>query len=180
MKLILLDRDGVINFDSDEYIKSPDEWAPIPGSLEAVARLKRAGYTVVVASNQSGVGRGLFNLNALHQIHEKMQHELARVGGKIDAIFFCPHKPEDHCACRKPKPGLLLEIANQFDCDLKNVPAVGDSLRDIEAAQAVGAKPVLVRTGKGEEVVKGGKLPAAGVEVHADLAAFVDALLAKR
>ncbi len=180
MKLIILDRDGVINHDSDEYIKSPAEWAPIPGSLEAVARLKRAGYTVVVASNQSGVGRGLFDLNTLHQIHDKMQREVARAGGKIDAIFFCPHKPEDHCACRKPKPGLLLEIANQFDCDLKNVPAVGDSLRDIDAAQAVGAKPVLVRTGKGEEVAKSGKLPAAGVEVHADLAAFVDALLAKR
>ncbi|MCL4316000.1 MAG: D-glycero-beta-D-manno-heptose 1,7-bisphosphate 7-phosphatase [Gammaproteobacteria bacterium] len=179
MKLIILDRDGVINHDSDEYIKSPNEWAPIPGSLEAVARLKRAGYTVVVASNQSGVGRGLFDLNTLHQIHGKMQQELARAGGKIDAIFFCPHKPEDQCACRKPKPGLLRDIAAKFNHDLKGVPAVGDNLRDIEAAQAVGAKPVLVRTGKGVETIKSGKLPA-GVEVHDDLAAYVDALLAQR
>lgn len=176
MKLIILDRDGVINYDSDEYIKSPDEWAPIPGSLEAIARLNRAGYTVVVATNQSGVGQGLFDLNTLQKIHEKMQQEVARVGGKIDEIFFCPHTPGDHCDCRKPKPGLLLEIAKKFHHDLKNVPAVGDSLRDIEAAQAVGAQPVLVRTGKGEAVAKSGKLPA-GVEVHDDLAAFVDVLL---
>ena len=178
MKLIILDRDGVINFDSDEYIKSPEEWIPIPGSLEAIARLNGAGYTVVVASNQSGVGRGLFDLNTLQQIHKKMAHELAHVGGKIDAIFFCPHAPGDHCDCRKPKPGLLLEIAKKYHLDLKNVPAVGDSLRDIEAAQAVGAKPVLVRTGKGEAVVKSGKLPA-GVEVYDDLAAFTDVLLVK-
>ncbi|MEO6697485.1 MAG: D-glycero-beta-D-manno-heptose 1,7-bisphosphate 7-phosphatase [Gammaproteobacteria bacterium] len=172
MKLIILDRDGVINFDSADFIKSPDEWMPIPGSLEAIARLNRADYTVVVATNQSGVGRGLFSLDTLHQIHEKMQQELARAGGKIDAIFFCPHAPDDHCACRKPKPGLLLEIAKKYNCDLKDVPAVGDSLRDIEAAQTVGARPVLVRTGKGEEVVKNGKLPT-GVKVYDDLAAFV-------
>ncbi|MDO9371674.1 MAG: D-glycero-beta-D-manno-heptose 1,7-bisphosphate 7-phosphatase [Gammaproteobacteria bacterium] len=179
MKLIILDRDGVINYDSDEFIKSPDEWVPIPGSLESIARLNRAGYTVVVASNQSGVGRGLFDLSTLHQIHEKMQREVARVGGKVDAIFFCPHTPDDHCDCRKPKPGLLLDVAKKFACELTGVPAVGDSLRDIEAAQAVGAKPVLVRTGKGGEVVKSGKLPA-GVEVCDDLVAFVDALLVKR
>ena len=178
MNLIILDRDGVINFDSDEYIKSPEEWIPIPGSLEAIARLNGAGYTVVVASNQSGVGRGLLDLSALQQIHEKMARELARVGGKIDAIFFCPHAPDDRCDCRKPKPGLLLEIAKKFHLDLKNVPAVGDSLRDIEAAQAAGAKPVLVRTGKGDEVARSGKLPA-GVEVYDDLAAFTDALLVK-
>ena len=178
MKLIILDRDGVINYDSDDYIKSPAEWIPIPGSLEAVAGLNHAGYTVVVATNQSGIGRGFFDLDTLQQIHEKMQQELARVGGKIDAIFFCPHMPEDHCDCRKPKPGLLLEIAKKFHYNLKNVPAVGDSLRDIEAAQAVGARPVLVRTGKGEAVVKSGKLPA-GVEVYDNLAAFVDALLVK-
>ncbi len=179
MKLIILDRDGVINFDSDEYIKSPDEWVPIPRSLESIARLNRADYTVVVASNQSGIGRGLFDLSTLQQIHEKMAHELARAGGKIDAIFFCPHTPDDHCACRKPEPGLLLDVAKKFACDLTGVPAVGDSLRDIEAAQAVGARPVLVRTGKGDEVVKSGKLPA-GVAVYDDLAAFVDALLVKR
>ncbi len=176
MKLIILDRDGVINHDSDEYIKSPDEWVPIPGSLESIARLNHAGHTVVVATNQSGIGRGLFNLDTLQQIHKKMQQEVARVGGKIDAIFFCPHTPDDHCDCRKPKPGLLLDIAKKFNCDLTDVPAVGDSLRDIDAAQAVGARPVLVRTGKGEAVVKSGKLPA-GVDVYDDLSAFVDALL---
>ena len=175
MKLIILDRDGVINHDSDDYIKSPDEWVPIPGSLEAITSLKRAGYTVVVATNQSGVGRGLFDLYTL----QKMQQEVARAGGKIDGIFFCPHTPDDHCDCRKPKPGLLLDIAKKFNCDLMDVPAVGDSLRDIESAQTVGARPVLVRTGKGEAVVKSGKLPA-GVAVYADLAAFVDALLARR
>lgn len=179
MKLIILDRDGVINHDSDEYIKSPDEWAPIPGSLEAIARLKRAGYTVVVASNQSGVGRGLFTLDMLHKINEKMQREAAEAGGSLDEIFYCPHAPQDNCGCRKPKPGLLRDIATKFNHDLKGVPAVGDNLRDIEAAQAVGAKPVLVRTGKGMETIKSGKLPA-GVEIHDDLAAYVDALLAQR
>ena len=176
MPLIILDRDGVINRDSDDYIKSPDEWLPIPGSLEAIARLNRAGYTVVVATNQSGIGRGYFDLATLQQIHEKMERELARLGGAIDAVFFCPHTPDDHCDCRKPKPGLLWEIAKKYDCDLAGVMAVGDSLRDIEAAQAVGAKPVLVRTGKGAAVAKNDKLPA-GVEVYADLGAFADAVL---
>lgn len=179
MKLIILDRDGVINHDSDEYIKSPEEWAPVPGSLDAIARLKRAGYTVVVASNQSGVGRGLFTLDMLHKINEKMQREAAGAGGALDAVFYCPHAPQDNCACRKPKPGLLRDIATRFNHDLKGVPAVGDNLRDIEAAQAVGAKPVLVRTGKGAEVIKSGKVPA-GVEVYDDLAAFVSALLERR
>lgn len=141
--------------------------------------MNSAGYTVVVATNQSGVGRGLFDLATLQRIHEKMTHELVRVGGKIDAIFFCPHTPDDHCDCRKPKPGLLREIAKKYACDLTGVPAVGDSLRDIEAAQGVGAKPVLVRTGKGAAVAKSGKLPA-GVEVYDNLAAFVDALLVRR
>lgn len=175
MQLIILDRDGVINQDSDAYIKSPDEWLAIPGSLESIARLNRAGYTVVVATNQSGVGRGFFDLATLQRIHEKMTHELARIGGKIDAVFFCPHTPGDHCDCRKPKPGLLLEIAKKYACDLTGVPAVGDSLRDIEAAQAVGAKPVLVRTGKGA-AAKSGKLPD-GVAVYDNLAAYVGALL---
>jgi D-glycero-D-manno-heptose 1,7-bisphosphate phosphatase len=175
LKLIILDRDGVINYDSDDYVKSPDEWAPVPGSLEAIARLKRAGYTVVVASNQSGVGRGLFDLNTLHQIHEKMQQELARAGGKIDAIFFCPHKPEDQCACRKPRPGLLREIEKNFNCDLKDVPVVGDSLRDVEAARAVGARPVLVHTGKGARIPQ--RDVPEGIPVYDDLAAFVDAAL---
>ncbi len=177
MKLIILDRDGVINYDSDEYIKSADEWLPIPGSLDAIARLNRAGYTVVVASNQSGVGRGLFDLATLHRIHDKMQREAARAGGKIDAIFFCPHKPEDNCECRKPKPGLLQDIAKEFSCYLNGVPAVGDSLRDVEAAQAVGALPILVRTGKGARIASR-EVPG-GVPVYNDLAACVDMLLAK-
>ena len=175
MKLIILDRDGVINYDSNEYIKSPEEWVPIPGSLEAIARLNRAGYTVVVASNQSGVGRGLFDLQTLRRIHEKMQHEVAQAGGNIAAIFFCPHTPDDHCDCRKPKPGLFKQIAQHFHCDLHGVYAVGDSLRDVEAARAVGALPVLVRSGKGSRIAQS-DVPG-DVPVYDDLAAFVDAVL---
>ena len=176
MKLIILDRDGVINYDSDDYIKSPEEWSPIPGSLEAIARLTRAGYRIVVATNQSGVGRGLYDLETLQRINDKMNHAVAAEGGAIEAIFFCPHTPEDHCDCRKPKPGLLRDIAASLQVDLKGVPAIGDSLRDIQAAQAVGARPILVRTGKGEgTVVRGEGL--AGVPVYPDLAAAVDALL---
>ena len=176
MKLIILDRDGVINYDSDEYIKSPDEWLPIPGSLEAISHLTRAGYMVVVASNQSGVGRGLFDLQTLRRIHEKMQQEVARAGGNIAAIFFCPHPPDDHCDCRKPKPGLFKQITQQFHCDLHGVYAVGDSLRDVEAARAVGALPILVRTGKGARIAQQ-DVPG-DIPVYDDLAAFVDALLA--
>lgn len=174
--LIILDRDGVINYDSDEYIKSPDEWLAIPGSLEAIARLNRAGYKVAVATNQSGLARGYFDLATLAKIHKKMHAELAHVGGTIDAIFFCPHGPEDGCACRKPKPGLLKDIAKEFNCDLPGVPAVGDSLRDVEAARAVGAKPILVRTGKGLRTLQKGGIPA-DVAVYDDLAALVDVLL---
>ena len=175
MKLIILDRDGVINFDSDEYIKSPEEWVPIPGSLEAITRLNRAGYTVVVASNQSGVGRGLFDPQTLWSIHEKMQQGVAKAGGNIAAIFFCPHTPDDHCDCRKPKPGLFKQITQQFHCDLHGVYAVGDSLRDVEAARAVGALPILVRTGKGSRISLQDVL--GDVPVYDNLAAFVDALL---
>lgn len=179
MRLIILDRDGVINQDSDEYIKSPDEWVPISGSLEAIARLNRADYRVVVASNQSGLARGYFDLDTLSQIHEKMYRMLASHGGRIDAVFFCPHGPEDSCACRKPQPGLLEEISSRLRVSLDGVPAVGDSLRDIEAARAVGAKPILVRTGKGERTLaKGDGLD--DVPVYEDLAAYVAALLAGR
>ena len=176
MQLIILDRDGVINEDSDDYIKSPEEWVPIPGSLEAIARLTRAGYRIAVASNQSGVARGLFDLETLQRINDKMREAVVAAGGKIAGIFFCPHGPDDGCACRKPRPGLLHDIAAHFDIDLGGVPAVGDSLRDIQAAQAVGAKPILVRTGKGKDTVKRGK-GLGGVEIYADLAAAVDALL---
>jgi D-glycero-D-manno-heptose 1,7-bisphosphate phosphatase len=176
MKLIILDRDGVINEDSDAYIKSPEEWIPIPGSLEAIARLTRAGYRVAVATNQSGLARGLFDMDTLQRIHDKMRRAVAAAGGEIAAIFFCPHGPDEACACRKPQPGLLWEIAAHFNMDLGGVPAVGDSLRDIQAAQAVGAKPILVRTGKGESTLKRGE-GLAGLAIYADLAAAADALL---
>lgn len=176
MKLIILDRDGVINEDSDEYIKSPDEWIPIAGSLEAIARLNRAGYRVVVASNQSGLARGLFDYDDLSQMHEKLHRSLANVGGRVEAIFFCPHGPEDQCRCRKPKPGLFEDIAQRLQLDLTGVPAVGDSLRDLEAAQSVGAAPVLVRTGKGRGTEQKGK-GLEGVPIYDDLAAYVSVLL---
>lgn len=176
MRLVILDRDGVINEDSDDYIKSPEEWRAIPGSLEAIARLNRAGCRVVIASNQSGLARGLFDMGALLRIHEKLQRSLALVGGSVEAIFFCPHGPDDHCLCRKPKPGLLLDIAARLQTDLTGVPVIGDALRDVQAARAVGARPLLVRTGKGAETEMRGE-GLAGVAVYDDLAAAVDALL---
>ena len=151
VKLIILDRDGVINIDSPNYIKSPAEWLPIPGSLEAIAALNKAGYTVVIATNQSGLGRGLFNLETLHAIHEKMQTTLATLDGHIDFIAFCPHTPEDECACRKPRPGLLLQISQRYNCTLQDLPIIGDSYRDINAALNVGAQPILVLTGNGQK-----------------------------
>ncbi len=172
MKLVILDRDGVINQDSDAYIKSPNEWRPIAGSLEAIARLNQAGYHVVVATNQSGVGRGLFEMATLNAIHDKMHRALAQVGGRIDAVFFCPHAQDAGCACRKPKPGLLEEIASRLNVNLKNVPAVGDGLRDLQAAAAVGAAPILVLTGKGAKTRKDGGLPE-GTQIFADLAEAV-------
>ena len=176
MKLIILDRDGVINRDSDHYIKSPDEWEPIPGSLSAVARLNQAGFRVVVATNQSGIGRGLFDMAMLNAIHARMHRALAQVGGRIDAVFYCPHAANSNCACRKPRAGMFLEIAERFETSLHGVPAVGDSLRDLQAAVAVGATPVLVRTGKGEATLCAGGLPD-GIRVHADLLAVVEEVL---
>lgn len=176
MKLIILDRDGVINHDSDDFIKSPDEWIPIPGSLEAIARLNQAGYRVVVASNQSGLARGLFNMVTLNTIHQKLHTAALQVGADIDAIFFCPHAADDNCDCRKPKPGMLQEIARRFDVSLKGVPVVGDSLRDLQAAFVSGCTPYLVLTGKGEKTLAKGGLPP-GTTVYQDLAAVVDHLL---
>jgi D-glycero-D-manno-heptose 1,7-bisphosphate phosphatase len=178
MKFIILDRDGVINQDSDQFIKNPEEWKPIPGSLEAIARLCQAGYRVVVASNQSGVGRGLFDMAMLNSIHAKMHKQVAQAGGRIEAVFFCPHPADSACDCRKPKPGLLLEIARRYHLELKGVPAIGDALRDLQAAAAVGARPILVLTGKGRKTLEAGGLPES-VTVHADLAEAVQALLAE-
>jgi len=177
MKLIVLDRDGVINEDSDAYVKSADEWKPIAGSLEAVARLNHAGYRVVIASNQSGLGRGIFDIHELNAIHRKMQKELSRYGGHIEAIFFCPHRPDEGCSCRKPKPGMLHDIAKRFRVSLKQVPMIGDSLRDLEAARAVEGAPVLVLTGKGEQTRDEWVESLKGVAVFRDLAEAVDALL---
>jgi len=175
MKLIVLDRDGTINVDSDDYIKSPAEWRPIRGSLEAIARLSQADWRIVVATNQSGLGRGLFGMNALNAIHAAMHRAVAEAGGRIDAIFFCPHRPDDGCGCRKPMPGMLREIAERMNADLSQVPVVGDSRRDLEAAAAAGAKPFLVLTGNGKETHNAGRLPP-GTRVFADLAAVADDL----
>ena len=176
MKLAILDRDGVINQDSASYIKSPDEWKPLPGSLEAIALLNQAGYRVLVATNQSGVGRGLFEMTTLNAIHDKMHRALGLAGGRIDGIFFCPHTQDAGCSCRKPKPGLLEEIARRFGVSLEGVPVIGDSLRDLQAAAAVGAQPMLVLTGKGKKTLKDGNMPE-GTVVHADLAEAVQQLL---
>jgi D-glycero-D-manno-heptose 1,7-bisphosphate phosphatase len=166
----VLDRDGTINHDSDQYIKSPAEWKPIKGSLEAIARLTQAGFRVVVATNQSGLARGLFDMAALNAIHDALQRAVHQAGGRIDAIFFCPHADQSGCECRKPRPGMLLEIGKRLNVPMEGVPMVGDSLRDLQAAAAAGARPVLVLTGKGKKTRAAGGLPA-GTEVYADLAA---------
>lgn len=176
MKLIILDRDGVINHDSDAFIKSPAEWIPIPGSLEAIARLNQAGYRVVVSTNQSGIARGFFNVMTLNAIHQKMHTAAQAVGADIDAVFFCPHAADDNCDCRKPKPGMLYAIAKRFELSLKGVPTVGDSLRDLQAGFVAGCQPYLVLTGKGEKTLAKGGLPP-GTAVYPNLAAVVDHLL---
>ena len=159
MKLAILDRDGVINYDSDQYIKSPAEWRPIPGSIEAIARLNQHGFRVAVATNQSGIGRGLFDMATFNAINDKMMELVFRQGGRIDALFFCPHTAVEECGCRKPRTGMLEEIAARFHADLKGAPAIGDSLKDLQAAEAVGAQPILVLTGKGEKTRAAGGLP---------------------
>ena len=159
MKLAILDRDGVINFDSDQYIKSPSEWRPIPGSIEAIARLNQHGFRIAVATNQSGIGRGLFDMATLNAINDKMMELVFRQGGRIDALFFCPHTAVEECNCRKPRTGMLEEIAARFHTELKGVPAVGDSLKDLQAAELVGAQPILVLTGKGKGTREAGGMP---------------------
>lgn len=177
MKLVVLDRDGVINEDSDAYIKSADEWVPIPGSLEAIARLVHGGYRVLVASNQSGIARGLFTIDDLNAMHRKMGLALARLGAQVEAVFFCPHAPEDGCHCRKPRPGLLEDIGRRLQLGLGGVPVIGDTLRDVQAARAVGATPFLVLTGNGRAAVERHSAELRGVAVYSDLAAAADALL---
>ncbi|MCF7983704.1 MAG: D-glycero-beta-D-manno-heptose 1,7-bisphosphate 7-phosphatase [Thiohalocapsa sp.] len=177
MKLIILDRDGVINEDSDDYIRSPAQWVPIPGSLEAIARLNAAGYTIAVATNQSGLARGYFDIDTLNAIHGLMSARVAAVGGRIETVAFCPHGPGDGCQCRKPAPGLLLALARRFGTTLSDVPVIGDSLRDLQAAHSVSARAILVRTGKGTETAACLPVALADTPVFDDLAGAADALL---
>lgn len=173
---IVLDRDGVINYDSDEYIKSPDEWIPIPGSLSAIAALKNAGHTVVVATNQSGIGRGYYTHDILADIHKKFRELLMEFQCDVDGIFYCPHQPDDHCECRKPKPGLFQQIQNQHNVDWSQAIAVGDALRDIQAAAAVGCSSALVRTGRGQATQNKG-VGLEGIEIFDNLEQFSQWLL---
>ena len=180
-KLIILDRDGTINEDRDDYVKSPEEWIPIPGALEAIARLNHAGWHTVVATNQSGLGRGLFEMSTLNAIHVKMNQMLAKQGGRIDAVFFCPHAPDDGCRCRKPMPGLFEQIGERFGVVLADVPVVGDTVRDLLAGVTLGCRPHLVRSGKAARMnaaeIADLCTQVPGTAVHADLAAFAEYLI---
>lgn len=175
MKLIILDRDGTINHDRDDYVKSADEWQPLDGTLEAIAKLNQAGFTAVVATNQSGIGRGLYDMAALNAMHDKMHRLLREAGGRVDSIFFCPHNPEsgeEACNCRKPLPGLFEQIRDRYGADMTKVHSVGDTLRDLQASAAVGCPAHLVRTGKSQFKIPT-NLPV-GTHIHNDLMAFAD------
>ncbi len=176
MKLVILDRDGVINQDSANFIKNPAEWVPISGSLDAIALLNQSGFRVAIATNQSGLSRGLLDMATLNNIHNKMHRELAAVGGRVDAIFYCPHAADEHCHCRKPDTGMLEEIAKRFSVDLAGTPAVGDALRDLQAFADAGCLPILVKTGKGEETLAKGNLPPDTI-ICADLAEAVQHII---
>ena len=179
MKLVIVDRDGTLCVEREGYIQSPDEWEALPGALDAIARLNHAGYHVVIAANLPGLGRGLFDTATLNAIHARMNKQLAAVGGRVEAIFYCPHTPDDGCTCREPLPGLFQQIGERYKVDLRQVHAVGDSVRDAQAAAAAGCIPHLVRTGKGAPPV--GALPPdypPGTRVHDDLAAFATAFIA--
>jgi D-glycero-D-manno-heptose 1,7-bisphosphate phosphatase len=181
--LVILGRDGILNEFREGHVTAPEEWVPVPGALEAVARLNHAGWHVVVATNQSGIGRGMIDMSAVNAVHARMHQKLQIQGGRIDAVFFCPHTPEDQCDCRKPKPGLLQDIGRRYGIALQNVPVVGDTLRDLQAAIAAGCEPHLVLSGRasglGGEALQQLLDQAPGAQVHANLGAFVDFLLAR-
>lgn len=183
MKLLILDRDGTINRSRDDKVASPDEWEALPGALEAVARLNHGGWRVVLASNQSGIGRGLFDMASMNAVHAKMQRQLAAAGARVEAVFFCPHVPEDHCDCRKPAPGLFLQIGARFGVPLADVPAAGNSLRHIQAGATAGCPTHLLLTGQSAALrnATAADLPVLppGTHVHLDLTAFADWLLAQ-
>ena len=183
-QLVVLDRDGVISRDSDDFIKTPDEWLPLKGSLEAIARLTQAGYEVVVITNQSGIGRGLFTADMLSQIHGRMIEHLRQLGGQIQTILFCPHLPEDECDCRKPLPGMYVQLGSHLGGSFSGVFSVGDSVRDLQAAKAAGATPILVKTGNGKKSLRiindQPDLGLVETPVFDHLAGFVDALLAQK
>lgn len=175
MPVIILDRDGVINFDSEEYIKSPEEWHPIPGSLEAIAKFNRAGYRVIIATNQSGVARGFYDISTLMKIHEKLLKCVEEAGGRIEEIFYCPHHPDEKCFCRKPQPGMLNQIAKKYSVDMANTFFIGDSMGDVKAAQLAGCRPLLVLTGNGKKTL--GKYPELMNTLHyKDLAEAAEAI----
>ena len=181
MKLVILDRNGTVNVFRDDYVKSETEWTPLPGALEAIARLNHAGWHVVIASNQSGLGRGLFDVDSLNAMHAKMHKLVLAHGGRIDAVFYCPHSPDEDCNCRKPKPGLFHQIGERYGTDLTGVPTAGDSLRDLQAGAAAGCEPHLLLTGMGAQC-RGVTLPPEyppNTRVHDNLAAFVAFLLAR-
>ena len=178
MKLVILDRDGVVNQDSVNFIKNPNEWIAIPNSLEAIALLNQSGFRVAIATNQSGIARGLFDMATLNAINDKMHRALAQLGGRIDAMFYCPHAADDNCTCRKPKIGMIVDISRRFSVDLSEVYAVGDSLRDLQAFHDAGCKPILVRSGKGEETLASGNLPP-NTLIFADLNEAVQHIIAE-
>jgi D-glycero-D-manno-heptose 1,7-bisphosphate phosphatase len=183
VKLVILGRDGVLNVYREDHVKAPEEWTPVPGALEAVARLNHAGWHTVVATNQAGIGRGMIDMASVNAVHAHMNRQLMTLGGRIDAVFFCPHTPEEHCDCRKPLPGMMLDIGHRYGSDLAGVPVVGDTLRDLQAAAAAGCQPHLVLTGRAAALDAAAlarfieQVPAA--RVHKDLPAFVDWLLKK-
>ena len=181
VKLIILGRDGILNEYRDDHVKSPEEWQPVRGALEAVAQLNQAGWHVVVATNQSGIGRGMIDMASVNAVHAHMIRCAQRVGGRIDAVFFCPHAPEEHCDCRKPLPGMMLDIGRRYGVDLREVPMVSDTLRDLQAARAAGCPPHLVMSGRAahlqEDQLQAMLTEAPGTRVHRDLAAFAGHLL---